>query len=228
MGQDMILSAFTFRRDSKTGWPAADFEAAHRALDAITDPALFLWEDPEFVLGENEFIEAAQRRTDDVYQVLSDITANRALARRVLNDLEGEFDGRQVGVLSIGPWKVLVAGGLSWGDDPSDAFAVFNWAWQLPTSVLTALGVQSTDDDPDAVALDKLAIGLGTASEWSSDDFEWIATVIGEVRPNPGYGDHEEYLTKFRKSRGIDPRQRPDLANYIADDTGDGPSDDSE
>lgn len=222
MGQDMIISTFTFRRDRSTGRASVNFAAAREALDAVPDAKQFLWDEPEEVIFRDDFVAASKLHEGDAdYDPLDDIVPNRAFGHAILRDLEDALEGRQVSTLTVGAWDIYVAGGLSWGDEPSDAFEVFNWAWQLPTSVLTALGVRSPQDDPDAEALDKLAIGLGTTSEWSSDELEWIATVIGEVRPNPGFGDRQEYLTKFTQSRGFDPRERPDLVGYIDDSTDD-------
>lgn len=65
----------------------------------------------------------------------------------------------------------------------------------------------------DTEVVDKIAVGLGTQETWSgADALEWIANVIGDVRPHPGdSADH--YVRTFRIATGRDPD--PD---YIDDD----------
>lgn len=60
-------------------------------------------------------------------------------------------------------------------------------------------------DDQDTV--DRIATLLGTAETWPGADFlEYIADLIGQVRPHPG-GDPNGYEENFERATGrpVDP-----------------------
>jgi hypothetical protein len=54
----------------------------------------------------------------------------------------------------------------------------------------------------DQRAVDVIACGLGTKSEWSSEDLEWIADVIASVRPHPGDTEPPRYYIDFAEATG--------------------------
>lgn len=57
----------------------------------------------------------------------------------------------------------------------------------------------------DMWAIDKIATLLGTSSEWKGADYlQWIADIIGSVRPHPGDNDGDGYAIDFRNATGRD------------------------
>lgn len=54
----------------------------------------------------------------------------------------------------------------------------------------------------DTEVVDRIALGLGTQSKWGSDELEWIADLIGMVRPHPGDTDPARYLREWEQGRG--------------------------
>ena len=64
---------------------------------------------------------------------------------------------------------------------------------------------RATNPMTDQRALDVIAMGLGTISDWGSQEFEWIANVLGEVRPHPGTDDPSRYYIDFLDDTGRDP-----------------------
>lgn len=71
--------------------------------------------------------------------------------------------------------------------------------------------------DRNAQVLDQIALGLGTKDEWDSGELEWIADLVGTVRPFPGFTGGG-YVAQFTAARGFDPRKVPALADFIEDD----------
>jgi hypothetical protein len=55
----------------------------------------------------------------------------------------------------------------------------------------------------DERAIDVIALGLGAEAEWSSEDLEWIADVIGWVRPHPG-NTKGDYVIAFEDATSRD------------------------
>jgi hypothetical protein len=65
----------------------------------------------------------------------------------------------------------------------------------------------------DQWAIDKIAVGLGTRTEWpGAETLEWIANVIGTVRPHPGDAA-PRYRAEFEAATG-----RPAPADFIGDE----------
>jgi hypothetical protein len=57
----------------------------------------------------------------------------------------------------------------------------------------------------DQRAIDVIACGLGTKTEWSSEELEWIADVIGSVRPHPGDTTPPRFYIDFTEATGRTP-----------------------
>lgn len=69
---------------------------------------------------------------------------------------------------------------------------------------------------PDSDAITKIALGLGTSPEWSgADDLDWIAGVVGTVRPHPGDADPIQYIGTVADLIGENPRRR--FGDYISE-----------
>jgi len=74
-----------------------------------------------------KFIEDELTLEDDEQRIFNDLEEFRDHMRERLDELEdGYLDRRDVGyILHKGEW-IILAGGLSWGDSPSDAYNIIN------------------------------------------------------------------------------------------------------
>lgn len=71
----------------------------------------------------------------------------------------------------------------------------------------------------DTEIVDAIAVGLGTQDGWSgADTLEWIADVIGQVRPHPGNGEATSYLDGFVEATTRDPLASPFLRKFVSED----------
>jgi len=68
--------------------------------------------------------------------------------------------------------------------------------------------------ETDESVVDKIAVGLGTQSSWNGGDcLEWIANLIGQVRPHPGSEYGPPYAEVFQAATG---RAAP--AEYVSEE----------
>lgn len=128
---------------------SADHNRALETLEQITDTSDFNFPDTDTV--ENLTDNFAIDPEDD-----GDLTLDHYVAagENILYDLYNTLDtdnyqSTQVERLTYNSNGVIrhlfLAGGMSYGDDPSEAFAAINNARYLPASVLGALGLSVTD-----------------------------------------------------------------------------------
>lgn len=213
-----------------------DFEAGRKALAEITDPATFSFDD---------FWALAENTLDDLDPDIDPIDENGhpvlELAHRVcgmiIDALEkafasGEEPGAEIDYRDIAGYRIYIAGGLSWGDAPTDAAQAIWDAADLPESVRTAIGfVLDTSNPPakslgssdvitDSDVVDAIALLLGTNPEWSSPSefLDDIANLIGRVRQHPGDQDPQEYVEQHLIARGYDPLEDRLMVDYVSDD----------
>lgn len=75
----------------------------------------------------------------------------------------------------------------------------------------------TTSEQRDQLALDRIALMLGTADDWDGADMlESIATVINGRRPSVDL-DRDEFLAEFRIWRGYDPEAVRETRDYVAE-----------
>lgn len=75
----------------------------------------------------------------------------------------------------------------------------------------------TTSEQRDRIALDKIALMLGTADDWDAADMlESIAAVVNERRPSVDLG-RDEFLAEFRIWRGYDPEAVRETRDYVAE-----------
>lgn len=135
--------------------------------------------------------------------------------RHTINlNLPEDLDGDELVVL---PWAQCNIPGAQ-SDDGIVAVALID----LARHIVAEYDAEEDDTDADVVrpsasvttdqrAVDKIASILG-APEWEGADFcEWIADIIGEVRPHPGnYATRDEYADIFAEEIGRDVIRRED------------------
>jgi|SRR3972149_28950 len=60
-----------------------------------------------------------------------------------VNELETQWNGnndRSTSYFFVGPYKILITGGTSWGDSPSEFFDSLQRLWGLPNEALEKAG----------------------------------------------------------------------------------------
>lgn len=128
---------------------SADHNRALETLEQITDTSDFNFPDTDTV--ENLTDNFAIDPEDDGDPTLDHYAA---AGENILYDLydalgAGNYQSAQVERLTYNSNGVIrhlfLAGGMSYGDDPSEAFAAINNARYLPASVLGVLGLSVTD-----------------------------------------------------------------------------------
>lgn len=128
MGADLIISAVAMRRDREE-----DQEGARRWIDRQTYASLAARKDScyevETLLEDAE--EAANTEADRDEAV-------RAALRSLLDEWNAAPSWRDVGQLTFGEWNILLTGGMSWGDDPTESFGTFERL--IGTGLATVLG----------------------------------------------------------------------------------------
>lgn len=137
MGADLIISAVAMRRNREE-----DREGARRWIDRQTYASLAARKDScyevETLLEDAE--EAAEVEADRDEAV-------RAALRSLLDEWSETGMSRDVQEIPFGEWSILLAGGTSWGEDPTAAFGVFERL--TGTGLATALGYE-WPEPPDA------------------------------------------------------------------------------
>ena len=227
MSADLLISAIAV----PAGQDHLDWDAAHIQLEATPTPDDFGWED----------LDVDGMDHDDLESLIFH-------GHQVLADIEDALGSSGTTVIEIGDYWVHLSGGLSWGDVPTKEYAAIIAAYGLPDAVLRAAGFIPDPSRPlsrragnkgpissappsvtDADVVDAIALGLGTKSEWSSDELEWIPSLIGRVRPHPGDpGSPAEYLARWKRTFGEDAVDDSFFAGYIDDEAYEDPALDEE
>lgn len=213
-----------------------DFDAGRAALAAVADTSLFAPDLEDYDLINNAISELG---LDLAYKDGDPVTLEllHVLGGAIIDALEDAWDGRQITWLTVADYRIYVTGGLSWGDYPTEAAAIFWFTDLLPVTVMNAMGfivdygrpLSRSNGNPgpvtDSDVVDAIALGLGTKPEWEgADELEWIADTISAVRRHPGDVKPADYLRSHTEDRGRDPLTVDYLAQYVSDDArGDDP-----
>lgn len=225
-----FLTAALAAPATRTG--PVDFAAGRERLASVTDPLVFNFGDP---IAE---IEALLPDLDPDDEVTDEagvpvLAYAQQAGAAIIDHLEqGLTRSQEVNVISVAGYDLYIAGGMSFGDDPSDGYMAIADAHKLPEGVLTAMGFIPDCTQPlarkngnpghvtDTDVVDAIALGLGTQSDWSRGDcLEWIADDIGTVRSHPGNAPHpEDYLAAWRDRFGFDPLTDNFLADHVDDE----------
>lgn len=216
MGADMIIASIAIPVEQSL----PDFEKGRRALEGVTDPTSFSLDD----YGEPgdiglELIPGYDPEADPGDDGWPTLETLKRVGRIIVDALEEVISvyGREVTALDVAGYRLFLSGGPSYGDAPTEAAAAIWRIGVLPPDVRRAMGVVdksrrlsrldgSTGPLTDTDVVDAIALGLGTKSQWSgADELEWIAEVVGRVRPHPGNSDPRPYRAAFAAQRGGDP-----------------------
>lgn len=221
MSADMLIARLVTRAST-----TPDIEAGRTALQSLTDTTGFVFEAPD------EELNALLLDFDPDFHLDDDggptLAAAQAAGQRILDAFDTALRSTMVETLTIGGYRLHLAGGPSWGDSPTEeAEALWN-VEHLPASVREAMGLIELFAEPpapaegevtDADVVDAIALGLGTRSPWRGGaELGWIAQTLAKVRSEPGAALPEQFLEDFTRTRGTDPREDPFLADYIAED----------
>lgn len=212
MGADMTISTIaTAAGDDRIDWAGAE-----KALDRVASIADFGWD-------END-LEVLDVDPEDLAGLIE-------YGHRVLDGLKAALDSRYTTVIEVGDYWVHLSGGLSWGDPPTDEYNAIAAAYGLPDAVLRTAGFIPDHSGPlsrragnrgpvtDTDVVDAIALGLGTRSEWSGDELQWIPELIATVRPRPGgEGSPGDYLAHWKQTYGEHSLEDAFLQQRISDE----------
>lgn len=124
MGGDLVLATWWTTKET-IDWPKAEAAIAALVIDDI--------ESENFDGGhEHEF------QWDDDEAFLAEVVRPKLLAD--LNEIRSYWEGhtdRVTDVFRFGPVRVLISGGITYGDDPSEMFTVMT---RVPDKVAEAAG----------------------------------------------------------------------------------------
>ena len=130
MSADFLFEYAYWFRDNPLDWAAGT-----RAIGIMSDEDLKEWAD--------DYYDGAEEYCDDN----GDLTPiGRLDLERALKDTQEEMKaileghGEQTAIIHVGPYKVAFAGGMSWGDDPSEDFTIFN-RYTNVASITQAIGL---------------------------------------------------------------------------------------
>lgn len=128
----------------------ADFLSAH----VVTHPRIPLdWSRAAYAiaaLDEADIHHALETCFTSDGEPSVDAAHNRTVVADIFAALQQLLDGdrtREVDFFTVCGYQVWVAGGMSWGDPPGDAFVILNDASWFPT-VLSAIGLIPEGDTP--------------------------------------------------------------------------------
>lgn len=196
MGADLTISTIA----TAAGTAELDWAGAEKTLDQVASTADFGWDEYD--------LEIADVDPENLAELIE-------YGRGVIEDLRTALDSRYTSVIEVGDYWVHLSGGLSWGDSPTDEYNAIAAACGLPRQVLCAAGFIPDHSGPlsrragnrgpvtDTDVVDAIALGLGTRSEWSSDELDWIGEIIAAVRPHPDEPlPPEKYLTHWKRTYG--------------------------
>lgn len=131
MGADFLVAALVHDRDVTLNWDAVP--------EAVSN------------LSEEALVNGLGGAYGEAPEALSTARAQvRDLFGDLRNLLEGEHSPRDVTSIEVRGATVILSGGMSWGDEPTDTFALLCNVGYFPT-VLAAVGFES--DETNAIKI---------------------------------------------------------------------------
>ena len=229
MGADMIIATIAVPADRAE---PLDFDRGRRLIEEITDVAQFEFDDPEYQL--EDVVDDSTRAFTSAPTGLPTLATAQQAGLKIVDALKKALQSRETTFIEVAGYSIYIAGGLSWGDAPSEAAEALWNAYHLPAAVLEAIGFIVDHSEPlsrrngnpgpvtDTDVVDAIALGLGTKSEWSSDELEWIPQLISSVRNDIIGEDPPGALKAFRDQTGSDPLECNFLNGYIGGEATEG------
>ncbi len=123
MGADLILATWWTTKPEELDWS--------KGVTAIS--ALTIEDCPELDFFELDDTADGEDEAESLERII------RPQLLRDLDEIKCSWEGRHrdSDVYQFGPVRVLLSGGTSWGDDPSDMFTAMT---RIPESVAEAIG----------------------------------------------------------------------------------------
>jgi len=133
MGADLTLAWLIHNKDTFPNW-----DAGRAKLQELAE--IELKTDPNDCYDEDTSLE-------DIY-ITDSPEITLAEAQESIDYLEGADDLRDFSSVTLGHFTMLISGGMSWGDNPTESFTHLDLVGWLPNQVLEAMGFY-TGDIPD-------------------------------------------------------------------------------
>lgn len=145
MSASMLLAAIAVPADREE--PLLDFDAGRAAVAELTDHTTLDLDDPHGELEQLIPDFTPELFLDDDGKPILD--AIKMASRAFIEDLENALDDTdEIETLTVAGYRLIISGGLTWGDAPSDAAEAIWRAQKLPVPVLTALGIIPDFSEP--------------------------------------------------------------------------------
>lgn len=225
MSADMLTATIAVPADRE---PPIDFDRGRGLLEQIHDVSLFGFDDPQSQIEGLIDDFDPDTHLDENGSLVLEVAVQAG--RRIIDVLEETLGSSETTEITVAGYRILISGGLSWGEAPTDAAEAIWNAYLLPETVLLAMGfipdytkpLSRTNQNPGRVTevdvVDAIALGLGTRPEWSgADELDWIADTIAAVRPHPGDRDPHEYREEFAEQHTFDPTNDNFLNSFISE-----------
>ena len=137
MGADMLLYCCEDPTSYRKAWPMIEYRISNMSdciLDSIADE--HLWYDAEeidddFQYGETKLSEDDLYKLNDLRDIkVRNMVRNRLMeaVREIIGSPEDDFSGwrRDIAHMSLNGVSYIFSGGMSWGDQPSEACEYIN------------------------------------------------------------------------------------------------------
>ena len=156
MGADLAIITLYSYKDLEQ-FP--EKERGSRMLEAL-DKCFESFNEDEWI----EFIE--QNELNDLSEMVSELgdvdkESLYKYVKETIDDFVNCLTGREVSHWFDREICVFVTGGMSWGDDPTDAFDLFNRIFDLPQSILDAGGFMTRRPRAEDILLTCYGDSLG-------------------------------------------------------------------
>lgn len=126
MGADLCLAWLIHDKDITPNW-----DAGRAKLQELAE--IELKTDPNGCYDEDTSLE-------DVYMTDGGPEITYAEALESIDYIENAEGKRDFSSVTLGHFTMLISGGMSWGDDPTDSFEHLDRIGRLPAEVLTEMG----------------------------------------------------------------------------------------
>lgn len=159
MGADLIMNALALRPGlSEPDWDAGRNFVHNNNPPKVTDYDL-----------------------DMVWNLADGEDLTRSDLRRLLIELEQAFDGREVDWIQVGDFRVYLTGGMSWGGEPTDSFALFQKFQSVP-GLMKACGFldEEAPQSPEQVhqELDDLEVAIDQLNNDSAHQIHLLRDIV--------------------------------------------------
>ena len=139
MGADLVLASVVVKTDENLPWNDREL-AMKKAVKELPAKKTIEWatDFAEYQCLEDDFGEDGTLSEDDARRLLE------CIVDEFFRGVDSRFGGsaRDITHVEVGDRRVILSGGMSWGDPPTESFDCINNVDWLPPEVLEAGGFE--------------------------------------------------------------------------------------